>query len=213
MALPTDAASTKTGRPIAARYEFLDCLVESLTACEWRYLRERLMRRCFHYDVFGKLPLELAVFVAGYLDPLDVVALRRVSRRWHSLLTNDELTKQVFLNCWPQQKLPDPASWVEHLDQRLYCEHALAFGRPWSKADYMDSSLNLKWGNVSEGQLHGSLFAWRAIDSGSNLREHIAVLSLGTGKLSRYFPSTRSCIRADTVGLSDLLVGCISSDG
>jgi hypothetical protein len=213
MALAGSCTSTTTSIPMPARHEFLDELIEGLTAYEWRYLRDRLMQRYLHFDVFGKLPLELAVCVAAYLDPLDVVALRRVSKRWHSLLTADEVSKQVYLNCFPLQDLPDSAKWTEHLDQRLCCEHALACGRPWSKADFVDSSLDLTAGYMSQAQLRGSHFAWHARALSHNLREHIAVLSLGTSSVSRYFPSTRSLLRAETVALSDILVGCISSNG
>jgi hypothetical protein len=213
MAFARNCMSITTRTPIPARHEYLDYLIEGLTAHEWRYLRDRLIQRCFHCDVLGKLPLELAICVAAYLDPLDVVALRRVSKRWHSLLTSDQVSKQVYLKCWPWQDLPETKNWTECLDQRLCCEHALACGRPWSKADFADSTLDITAGSVPQAQLHGSHFSWRARAAPRDLREHIAVLSLRTGSVSRYFPATRRLLKPETFGVSDVLVGCLSGDG
>jgi hypothetical protein len=213
MALAGNSTPAKPSRPVPSRHQFLDDLTEGLTKYEWRYLRDRLLKRNFHCDVFGTVPLEIAFCVAAYLDPLDIVVLRRVSKRWHSLLTAEELSMQVYLDCWPRQGLPDSANWTEHLDQRLCCEHSLACGRPWSKAEYSDSSLDLPSGFISHWQFFGSNLSWCATAGCHDLREHIAVLSLGAGKVSRYFPSSRSPLRAESIALSDILVGCISSDG
>ena len=185
--------------------------MESLTTSEWRYLRDRLTQRHLYCDIFGKLPLEIALSVAAYLDPLDVVAMRRVSKSWHSFLTIDDVSKQVALSQWPQQNRLAPECWTKYLNQRLCCEHSLACGRPWSKADYVDHSLNRTTTHMSK--LCGSNFAWCVADHLPHLREHIAVLSLETGMISRYFPSTRARLRGLTIGLSNCLVGCLSSDG
>jgi hypothetical protein len=141
------------------------------------------------------------------------VALRRVSKRTHSLLTSDEVSRQVYLKCWPRQDLPEKKNLTGCLDQRLCCEHALACGRPWSKADFVDSALDGTAGSISQAQLHGSHFSWRARALSHDLREHIAVLSLWTGSLSRYFPATRSLLKSETIVVSDVLVGCLSWDG
>ena len=76
MTLPGDCASPMESIPVPGRREFLDELIEGLTTSEWRYLRDRLMQRHLFCDIFGKLPLEIALSVAAYLDPLDVVAMR-----------------------------------------------------------------------------------------------------------------------------------------
>lgn len=213
MSLAGNGTSTDNGRRLIDRRQLLDTLVEGLTTSEWRYLRDRLMQDHYHYDIFGKLPLELALCVAAYLDPLDVVALRQVSKRWHSLLTAQQVSKQVYLDCWPRESLPASANWTQHLDDRLCCEHSLAFGRPWSKAEYSDRLLDLPSGYTFYWQLHGCNFAWCGTAGCDDLREHVAVLSLSTGHVSRCFPSSRSPLRAETLALSEVLVGCMSSDG
>lgn len=215
MASAGSSTPAETDVPVPTRHQFLDDLIEGLTAYEWRYLRHRLMQRRFQCDVFGELPLEIALCIVAYLDPLDVVVSRRVSKRWHSLLTAEEVSTQVYLNCWPQQGLPDPAGWTERLDQRLCCEHSLACGRPWFKAEYSDSSLHLpsEYKYILYWQFYGCNFAWCGTAGCHESREHIAVLSLGTGNVSRNFPSSRSPLRTESLVLSETLVGCISHNG
>jgi hypothetical protein len=50
------------------RKEALTALVDELTVCEWRDLRDGLNTRTFRKDIVGHLPFELVLQVFSYLD-------------------------------------------------------------------------------------------------------------------------------------------------
>ena len=197
------------GMSIAARRGLLDDLIEQLSPYEWRNLRNRLADRVFQLDIFGSLPPELAAHIATYLTPLDVVSSRRVSKRWQELLRSDEICKQVCVSHWLQRNLPFASDWTRYLEQRTCLDHALACGRPVSKATYDDSPLSDK-ATFNSQQVCGDRFAWRCKDPTTGYRQHIAVLSFDTGMISRFVPT--SVFMLAQPKLSEVLVGCLTSD-
>ncbi len=215
MSLATDHRAA--GRPddfrrmsVVARRGLLDDLIEQLSPYEWRYLQNRLAPKRFQFDIFGSLPPELAAHIATCLTPLDVVSSRRVSKRWQGLLHSVEICKEVCVSHWPRASVTSVSDWTRYLEQKSSLDHALASGRPWSKATYDDGPLGDK-ANYSTQQLCGAHFAWRCKDPTTGYRQHIAILSFDTGMISRFVPT--SVFMLIQPKLSELLVGCLTSEG
>ena len=199
-----------TSMPVATRRGLLNDLIGQLSPHEWRYVSECLAQRDFHFDIFGRLPPELAAQVATYLTPLDVVSSRRVSKRWQDLLHSDEICQQVCISNWPRKSIASVSDWTSYLEQKSSLDHALASGRPWSKATYDDGPLGDS-ASDSKQQLCGARFAWRCKDPTTGYRQHIAVLSFDTGMISRFVPISRFMLIQPV--LSEALVGCLTSEG
>ncbi|KAJ5464713.1 uncharacterized protein N7458_000399 [Penicillium daleae] len=54
---------------------------------EWREVKTQVDILTFRWDILGKLPPEIACFVAENLPLGDIIRLRRVSRRWQQVLS------------------------------------------------------------------------------------------------------------------------------
>ncbi|KAL4965374.1 F-box domain protein [Aspergillus stella-maris] len=63
-------------------------IIDQLDPYEWRDVTRRMNARSFSKDILGALPLEIAVEIVQYLDLAELYALRRVSRRWHEILSS-----------------------------------------------------------------------------------------------------------------------------
>jgi F-box domain len=119
----------------AARQAFLDDVVSELTPWEWRDLYARLGACKFSFDVFGNLPIELVLCVASYLEDLDIISLRRVSKRWQEILRSEELCRKVCFqhNFTIQRQLSTEMTWEAFLSHKSGIQHSLVHGRPWAK--------------------------------------------------------------------------------
>ena len=126
---------TSPGAKHAARHAFLNDVVDQLTPWEWRNLLTTLAARSFHYDILGNLPVELVHRVAGYLDGVDIISSRRVSKRWQELLRSEELCRKICFqkSLTSQQQLYKNMSWEALLSRKTCMMYSLAQGRPWSK--------------------------------------------------------------------------------
>ncbi|OOQ85804.1 hypothetical protein PEBR_23918 [Penicillium brasilianum] len=71
-------------------------LLERLRSDEWREVREHAEVHTLQCDIFGKLPLEITSLVAGFLPLVDMIRLRRVSRRWQSILSYHSLCRAAL---------------------------------------------------------------------------------------------------------------------
>jgi hypothetical protein len=118
----------------AARQAFLDDVVSELTPWEWRDLYARLGACKFSFDVFGNLPIELVLCVASYLEDLDIISLRRVSKRWQEILRSEELCRKVCFqhNFTIQRQLSTEMTWEAFLSHKSGIQHSLVHGRPWA---------------------------------------------------------------------------------
>ncbi|KAL4932273.1 F-box domain protein [Aspergillus undulatus] len=63
-------------------------MIDELGPDEWRDVKERINERSFQKDILGSLPLELAVQIIQYLKLDELHLLRRVSKRWHKVLSS-----------------------------------------------------------------------------------------------------------------------------
>ncbi|KAL5044446.1 hypothetical protein BDW71DRAFT_99566 [Aspergillus fruticulosus] len=71
-------------------------IIDQLNPHEWRDVQKRVNERTFQKDILGSLPLEVAVQIIQYLDVNDVHLLRRVSNRWHELLSSKSVCSVLF---------------------------------------------------------------------------------------------------------------------
>ncbi|KAK6543296.1 hypothetical protein TWF694_000052 [Orbilia ellipsospora] len=77
------------------RTSFVSHLFDHLRPSEKHILHSRLLEDNFFFDIFGQLPLDIALHVADYLDPRDIILLRRVSPRWMFLLSSKDLARRL----------------------------------------------------------------------------------------------------------------------
>ncbi|KAJ9483548.1 hypothetical protein VN97_g9846 [Penicillium thymicola] len=75
-------------RDNSSRRAALNEILDNLSHHEIREVKRRFETMTFQYDLLDKLPLELVVMLVKYLDLVDIVLLRRVSKRWHVLLSS-----------------------------------------------------------------------------------------------------------------------------
>ncbi|KAL4956202.1 hypothetical protein BDW69DRAFT_159085 [Aspergillus filifer] len=86
-------------RDIITRFKELDAttsarriayqqIIDQLDPYEWRDVTRRMNERSFSKDILGALPLEIAVEIVQYLDLAGSYVLRRVSKRWHEILSS-----------------------------------------------------------------------------------------------------------------------------
>lgn len=165
----------------AARHAFLNDVVSQLTPREWRDLQE-LAARKFNFDVFGHLPVELVHRIADYLEDLDIISSRRVSKRWQEILRSEELCRRLcFQNRFtcPHQ-LPKNTTWESLLSQKSSIQHSLVCGRPWSKVGYQ---LTLPDREALRNVVyHNGKLAYIRYSEGSDTASSIRIVHFDTGE-------------------------------
>jgi F-box domain len=122
----------------AERDAFLQELPMRLTPWEWQDLQSRLAARKFNYEILRNLPIELVHLLASYLEDIDIISSRRVSRRWRELFRSEELCRRIFLQngFGTQRQLPQNMTWESFLSHKLCRKHFLIQGRPWSAVSH-----------------------------------------------------------------------------
>ena len=97
--LDTTKAMDPNIRDIITRFKELDTttsarriayhqIIDQLDPYEWRDVTRRMNERSFSIDILGALPLEIAVEIVQYLDLAELYVLRRVSKKWHEILSS-----------------------------------------------------------------------------------------------------------------------------
>ncbi|KAJ5389357.1 uncharacterized protein N7496_000425 [Penicillium cataractarum] len=68
-------------------------LLERLRLDEWREVKAHAEVHTLQCDILGKLPPEITSLVARHLPLIDIIRLRRVSRRWQSILSSQSVCR------------------------------------------------------------------------------------------------------------------------
>ncbi|KAJ5373815.1 hypothetical protein N7517_005821 [Penicillium concentricum] len=76
----------------ASRRAVINGIIDSLSSHEIREVKSRFESMTFQCDFLDKLPLELVAMLAEYMELTDLILLRRVSKRWHELLSSTIVT-------------------------------------------------------------------------------------------------------------------------
>ncbi|PYI24257.1 hypothetical protein BO99DRAFT_374202 [Aspergillus violaceofuscus CBS 115571] len=71
-------------------------LLNQLNSAEWCELRARIEQRTFQKDILGESPPEIALQIVQHLSVSDLHVLKRVSRRWHALLSSASTQRTVY---------------------------------------------------------------------------------------------------------------------
>ncbi|KAJ0422553.1 hypothetical protein BJY00DRAFT_69841 [Aspergillus carlsbadensis] len=188
----------------SARHLAIHQIIDQLSPCEWRDVKERINARSFQKDIFGALPLEIAVQVTQSLTLAEMHLLRRVSRRWHDVLSSKAACNATYRE-YTGNKL-------NHLDTDFkstfarYSEHRLRIerGDPRDLSRIVLPPMNdeeLLTLDYSDGQ-----FAWTT-DSGTT----IVVYNLITGGKQCFCTKNRE--RLGMVRLSQSTVAAITVHG
>ncbi|KAJ5207064.1 hypothetical protein N7472_003512 [Penicillium cf. griseofulvum] len=75
-------------RDNSSRRAVINGIISNLSAHEIREVKSRFGAMTFQCDLLDKLPVEIVAMLAEYLELADIVLLRRVSKRWHELLSS-----------------------------------------------------------------------------------------------------------------------------
>ena len=183
----------------------LDDLYHTLSKQQIRELKALLDTTDFRYDIIANLPTELVPLVFLHLDLGQSYQCRRVSRRWHELLSSEQVIK-ALLHPWTDTedlplRVPNGSSPHSILD--IQAEHQDAFrkGKPFSSMRIphgrdltpgMDSLIHA----YSDG-----LLSW--VERSENC-DRICLYELETGTLCHFMPPERESI--DKIILSGKLL-------
>ncbi len=169
----------------AARLAFLNNLARRCPPPKKRKVKKRQGTRRLHCDILGNLPVELVHHIACYLPPIDIVSLRRVSRRWQLLLRTENLCRKVCLlnDIDSKQCLQGDMSWESLLTQKSCMMHSLVHGRPWSAAEW---TLPLSRSEYLRKVIyyHGKL-GYLCYDSGSDAVHSLRIFHFESGYTTR----------------------------
>ncbi|KAI9802902.1 MAG: hypothetical protein M1825_002133 [Sarcosagium campestre] len=194
---------------VSERRKVIEALVPELSPVEWRQLQQRLNARSWDCDLIAVLPYELAVEVFYYVDVVDLVVHRRVSKKWNEILRSEFLCKSILRQVFhiPSARCtPDPALQLLKLARRDY---AFRWGKPYSRAKLRDKSSN---DGVPRLQMayHSGRTAWANWDAEKSVNS-LTELDLLSGRRHDHPELTREHIMYIT--LSENLLGCISMLG
>ncbi|KAK0706603.1 hypothetical protein B0T26DRAFT_756091 [Lasiosphaeria miniovina] len=84
---------------VQLRRDNLQNLIPSLTAHEIRELRQQLDAVDFRTDILARLPVELHLLVADYVDGADIYSFLTVSRRWRRIWLQDRM-RRLLADRW-----------------------------------------------------------------------------------------------------------------
>lgn len=91
-----------TELPRNERQRFLQKLVTQLTPPECQQLARLLPGvHCYSLDILPNLPVELALHIFDYLEPIQLIRCRQVNKSWNQLLTNDGICGPVLRRHFP----------------------------------------------------------------------------------------------------------------
>ncbi|RAH40056.1 F-box domain protein [Aspergillus brunneoviolaceus CBS 621.78] len=98
-------------------------LLNQLNSTEWCDLRACIKQRTFQKDILGESLPEIALQIVQHLSVSDLHVLRRVSRRWHALLSSAS-TKRTVYRQWTNNSSTHLTTTeiTRYAQRRLYLE-------------------------------------------------------------------------------------------
>ncbi|KAL1992107.1 hypothetical protein VTN49DRAFT_4139 [Thermomyces lanuginosus] len=85
------------------------------------------------YDIVGSLPLELVLTIAEYLEPADIVRYRKVSKRWRSTFSSDEIIMAALRKTLTFLNIENTEVSAAEAITYFEWHHRLQYGRPVKK--------------------------------------------------------------------------------
>ncbi len=84
-----------------SRLNALEALIKELTPYEWRFVKSRTGSRTFHFDLIGRLPVELVSHIFSYLDTSSPWRLQHVGQTRTMFHSNHfALHQSAVKNCF-----------------------------------------------------------------------------------------------------------------
>ncbi|CAI7643294.1 unnamed protein product [Penicillium viridicatum] len=196
-------------RDNSSRRAALNEILDNLSPYEIREVKSRFETMTFQCDLLGKLPLELVAMLVKYLDLADLVLLRRVSKRWHVLLSSPiVVTAAIRYHMGESVIKPDftPANLNALIKKRIRMERglpAVVVEVPYDPSPYIDDAPNRDAMSCSNG-----VCAW--IEESTD-RTTIFVVNLPTGENRTLTTANRE--EFTHVHVSDILISATSVRG
>lgn len=152
-------------------------------------------------DILGRLPHEIVILISQYLEPFDIIRLRRVSRQWRAVLSSESVVFAAVKKYFPGQTIK-PKESATYLEKRIRIEKGLfaSEARVAPKKWFM-SAIGPRSPQYSSGRL-----AWIGEIEGHH-GLGVIVLNLWNGTVQYYFQNEEFHISRQTdLGLSDTLL-------
>ncbi|BDD54967.1 hypothetical protein MAP00_000530 [Monascus purpureus] len=204
--LDTFTAAFNALRTKDARRFVYQQLLEQLRPDEWREVQAcaDIHLKC---DILGSLPLEIVAQIVQSLSISEVIVLRRVSKRWNTLLSSPVVYSTV-LHIPSGDDLPvleQRRRFIRHARRRVMLER----GQPVSKSLYPSPQVPNPPARVAFDYFGGRC-AW--VDSGPDSRgTGIAVRCLRSGEMCRFHTENRDPV--SSVRISDTIVATVTMRG
>ncbi|KAJ5329132.1 hypothetical protein N7452_009522 [Penicillium brevicompactum] len=186
--------------PTKSRYQGIWGLLNSY---EIRDVKSHAEKWTFQHDILGCLPLELAGRVAQHLDPTDLFILRRVSKRWNTILSQRYVLSS-FINARIrplQRTMP-----VQDLEDIIQTRWRLETGNPLAERRFPISTPF----QFSESKYCSGWLAFFPEDL-TDRNQQVACVEIQTGVV-KYF-TTDNRVELNDIQLTDLLVSVVTSNG
>lgn len=188
----------------------LNDLYRSLSKQQIRVLKALLETTDFRYDIIANLPTELVSLVFQQLDLYQSYQCRRVSRRWHELLSSEQVVKALLHSWTATENVPlrAPKASQPHSVLDTQAEHHDAFrtGKPFS-------SIHIPHGRNFSGDAglfkhaySDGLLAWVERSEGC---DRICLYELETSAVCHFMPPERENI--DEIMLSGKLLAATTA--
>ncbi|KAK3371438.1 hypothetical protein B0T24DRAFT_668089 [Lasiosphaeria ovina] len=155
---------------VQLRRDNLQNLIPSLTAHEIRELRRQLDAVDFRTDILARLPVELHLLVADYVDGADIYSFLTVSRRWRKIWLQDRM-RRLLADRW----LPGLRRYTEEKERLMGEEQDLP-------AIFYDAARRLHFRSLGKFQ---AIFVRPEFDEVGG--------DGGKGALESYFPLDPTC--------------------
>lgn len=110
------------------RHAFFHELSCRFQPSDWWYLQQFIATRDIYRDIVGTLPVEVSIQILEYLEPAQVIRLRRVSKRWRELLGAEDLCRAVLQRWFPldaNRSGPPQRSWTWLLENSASRDFAI----------------------------------------------------------------------------------------
>ncbi|KAL1992106.1 hypothetical protein VTN49DRAFT_4138 [Thermomyces lanuginosus] len=85
------------------------------------------------YDIVGSLPLELVLDIAEYLEPADIVRYQKVSKRWRSIFSSDDIVMALLRKTLALLNIENTEISSAEAITYFQWHHRLQYGRPVKK--------------------------------------------------------------------------------
>ena len=186
----------------------------NLTHQQVRELQLELDKIDLHCDITSNAPAEIRDSILQYIPLRQVFRLRRVSRKWYSILSAPETVDNALRTWYPEHEARGTTvpSVLETLSPEvrasIRAEHVDAFqtGRPFGVADhdFEENSRNVMYDFVAYSS---GLVVWLERSS----RRTASVLDLRTGRKRCIMTENRGSM--DQIVISNLMIAAIGTSG